>query len=234
MTTYPPVPPPPRAPAGSGATSFDFGKAFTFPFQDPEWLSKTLMGGLFSLLGLFLVGHFFVVGYLAQLVRNVVAGHERPLPAWDDLGTYFVEGFKLVLVGIVFSLPVLIPILLLVIPAAILEGEGAESAAGVLGMVMVCLVFPLMLVVMVILPAALTRAAVLGRAGAAFEFGSIFTFLKTNAVNYILAILVYIVANFASQFGIILFCIGIFFTTFLSLVMTAYAFAETYRLSPVK
>lgn len=237
MTGYPPGPstqPAPQTPSGSAGPSFDFTKAFTVPFQDPDWLSKTLIGGLFSLLGLLIVGHFFVVGYLAQLARNVAAGMERPLPRWDDLGSYFVEGLKLVLVGVVYSLPLILLVFAVAIPAGILESQGAGTASDMLGGVLLCLMFPLLIVVMVVLPAALIRAAVLRRAGAAFELGSIVTFIKANAVNYLLAILVYIVANTASQFGLILCCIGIFFTNFLSLVMTTWAFAETYRLSPVK
>ncbi|HUF18955.1 MAG TPA: DUF4013 domain-containing protein [Thermoanaerobaculia bacterium] len=235
MTSHPPVPPPPAPPPSStSAASLDFGKAFTFPFQDPDWLSKTLIGGLFSLLGLLLVGHFFVVGYLARLARNVAAGMERPLPAWDDLGEYFVEGFKLVMVGLAYSLPLILLVFMVAIPAGILESQGADTASEMLGGVLLCLAFPILLVLMVIVPAAITRAAVLGRAGAAFELGTIFTYIKANAVNYVLAILVYIVANFASQFGLLLCCIGIFFTNFLSLVMTTWAFAETHRLSTVK
>lgn len=237
MTTYPPVPPPPSgtqpAPGPTGS-SFDFTKSFTFPFQDPDWLSKVLIGGVFSLLGLLLIGHFFVVGYLAQLVRNVVAGLERPMPAWDELGSFFVEGFKLVMVGLVYSLPLILLVFMVAIPAGILESQGAETASNLMGGLLLCLVFPLLLVIMIIVPAALTRAAALGSAGAAFQIGAIVRFIKANAVNYVLAILVYIIANFVSQFGLLLLCIGIFFTSFLSLVMTTYAFAETYRLSAVK
>jgi hypothetical protein len=186
------------------------------------------------MLGILLVGHFFVLGYLAKLQRNVVAGVQRPMPAWDDFGGYFVEGFKLFLVAAAYALPFVLLMIVTIVPAAILESQGAGGAADMVGAVLMCLLFPLIVAVMVILPAALTRAAVQARAGAAFEFGANFAFIKANAMNYVLAILVYIIANFASQFGIILLCIGIFFTGFLSMVMTAHAFAETYRLSPVK
>jgi len=236
MTSYPPVPPPPgyvpTPPAARPA--FDFAKAFTFPFQDPDWLSKTLIGGLFSLLGILLVGHFFVFGYLARLVRNVVAGVERPMPAWDDFGGYFVEGFKLALVGLAFFLPIVLLAVMIAIPAGILESQGAGGVADMLGGLLLCLIFPLMLILMIIVPAAMVRAAALGRATAAFEMGANFAFIKANAMNYVLAVFVYIIGNFVSQFGILLCCIGFFFTSFLSLVMTAYAFGETYRLSPVK
>ena len=236
MSSDQPLPPPPGGPgpaSGAGAPSFDFARSFSFPFQDPDWLTKVLIGGVFSMLGIFLVGNFFVLGYLAKLIRNVVAGVERPMPAWDDLGGYFVEGFKLAMVVLVFVLPAVLIMLLAVIPAAILEGKG-EAVGGLVGAAVTCLMFPLIIAMMVFLPSALTRAAAQGRAGAAFELGANFAYIKANLVNYVLAILVYIIANFVSQFGLLLLCVGVFFTGFLSMVMAAYAFGETYRLSPVK
>lgn len=232
-----PLPPPPSGPgpvAGAAAPGFDFAKSFTFPFQDPDWLVKVLIGGVFSMLGIFIVGHFFVLGYLAKLVRNVAAGAQRPMPAWDDFGGYFVEGFKLAMVVLAYTIPLVLLMMLFIIPAAILEDQGVGAAGDIVGGAVMCLMMPLLFAVMVILPAALTRAAAQGRAGAAFEFGANFAFIKMNVMNYILAIFVYIIANFVSQFGILLLCVGIFFTSFLSMVMAFYAFGETYRLSPVK
>jgi hypothetical protein len=72
------------------------------------------------------------------------------------------------------------------------------------------------------------------RFGAGFEFARIWAFLRANVANYLLAVVVYIVASFLAQFGIILLCIGVFFTSFWAYVVGAYAVAQTYRLSPVK
>src|SRR6185436_4892452 len=51
---------------------YDFVKPLAFVFEDPQWIQKMLMGGLFSLASIVLIGIFFVYGYLARLVRNVV------------------------------------------------------------------------------------------------------------------------------------------------------------------
>ena len=84
------------------------------------------------------------------------------------------------------------------------------------------------------IPGALLFAIVEERIGAAFEFARIFNFIRNNFVNYLLAFLVGYLARFIVPFGAIAFCIGIVFTAFWSMVVTTYAFAQAYRLSPTK
>ena len=55
----------------------------------------------------FIVGAFFLYGYLARLARNVIAGAAHPLPEWDDLGEYFSEGLRLFCVALVYTLPLI-------------------------------------------------------------------------------------------------------------------------------
>src|SRR5688572_21592069 len=117
----PPPPPPPPAvpPAGVPPGSYDFGKPFTYVFEDPRWLQKILLGGLFYLAGVFLVGIFFILGYLAQTTRNVVEGKQYPLPEWDDLGAFFSEGLRLFGVTLCYLVPFIILVVGLAIPAAV-------------------------------------------------------------------------------------------------------------------
>ena len=98
MSDVPHTPPPPAPPP----PTYDFVRPFAFTFDDPRWLPKILLGGLFYILGIFIVGIIFVLGYQARLARNVIAGVEHPLPEWDDLGEYFAEGLRLM--GVVLVL----------------------------------------------------------------------------------------------------------------------------------
>src|SRR5688572_22503611 len=91
----PPPPPPPPVnpptglpPSGVPPGQFDFGSPFTYVFDDPRWAQKVLVGGLFYLAGFFIIGWFFLLGYVAQTTRNVIAGVQRPLPEWEDLGGF--------------------------------------------------------------------------------------------------------------------------------------------------
>ena len=171
----PPMPPPPPPPPPAGPVrplGYDFGKPFTFLFEDPNWIPKILIGGLFYLLGALIVGWFFILGYCAQLARNVISGVDHPLPEWEDLGTYFSEGLALFAVAFVYMLPLFVIGLSFVIPAMVMgssHNEGLEAlGSGMLGC-MTCLIVPLSLMVALVLPSAMLRAVVHRRFGAAFE-----------------------------------------------------------------
>ena len=65
----------------------------------------------------------------------------------------------------------------------------------------------------------------------AFQFGENVAFIKRNLGPYLMAILAYFIANFASQFGVILCCVGFFPAAFWSYMVLAAALGETVRLS---
>ena len=223
----PPPPPPPRA-------AFDFGKPFTFVFDDPEWLPKILMGGLFYLACFLFIGIPFVMGYLAVLVRNVVAGEPRPLPAWDDLGELFGEGLKQCVVGLAYLAPLIGFCIVWAISVGILDSVTRHDEPVALLSCFFVLLIPIFMLIYLTIPAALVMTAVSGRIEDGFAMSKIFSLIGKNLVNYILAILIYIIGQFISQFGILLLCIGVIFTGFWALLVSAHAFAQVYRLSEVK
>jgi hypothetical protein len=236
----PPPPPlgPPPGPPAPARTGFDFVRCLSYVFEDPAWVRKILLGGVFYLLGFFLIGWVFLLGYGARLARNVIAGVQHPLPEWDDLGEYFAEGIKLFIVALLYALPFLVLAMAVAVPMGMLSSfsrdqDMANLAGGLAGCVW-CLFAPIILIVSLWVPAALLRVIVTRDLGAGFQFGAIWSFLKANAGNYLLAVLVHLVAAFAAQFGVILFCIGVIFTAFWSFCVSIYAFAESWRLAPVK
>lgn len=189
------------------------------------------------LASIFIVGAFFVYGYLARLVRNVIAGVPHPLPEWDDLGEYFSEGLRLFCVVLVYTLPLICVAMVFIIPSIIAQSADNDALRNLGGGMVACvwcLIFPLSLAMAVWLPGALMFAAVERRFGAAFEFAQIFAFIKGNVGNYLLAFVVWLVVRMIVPFGFILLCVGIFFTSFWSLVVAGYAFAEAWRLAPVR
>jgi hypothetical protein len=109
----------------------NFGKALTFVYEDEDWIKKLLIGILLSFVPIF--GQFAVSGYMLAIIRNVKNNAPRPLPEWSNVVDYFVEGLKLVVVGLVYSLPALLlscPIVLVgVLPAFTPLFEDPESAA---------------------------------------------------------------------------------------------------------
>ena len=74
------------SPTPAETTYVDFGRAFQFYFEDPDWVRKTLMGSLFYLLALILVGLPFVAGYMVQVTRRAARGAGRPRPGRSRAG----------------------------------------------------------------------------------------------------------------------------------------------------
>jgi len=248
ITPPPPPPPPPPPDPLSGAVppsgaeppkpGFDFVKPFAFVFEDARWINKVLIGGIFQLLAMMLIGVPFLLGYLAKLVRNVIADVTLPLPEWDDLGEMFNEGLRLVGVAILYALPFIMLICMVMLPvivvtAATQHGNHDYDPGGAIACVW-CLIFPLGLVYGLWIPAALMYAMIEQRFGAAFEFARIWRFISNNIGNYLLAIVVMFVARFASGFGFVLFCIGVIFTIFWAMCVSFYAFAQAWKLAKVR
>lgn len=227
----PPPPPPPVAPALGN--QFDFGRPFTFVFQDPDWVRKVAIGGLVYLTSIFIVGWFFLLGYMAALARNVAAGVQNPLPDWDTIGDYFAEGLRLVAVALTWVLPIVALGLTFMFPAMIfssVDNEAVQVLGSGMAAVIACLFVPIMLAMTFFLPASLLFAALERRYSAAFEFRRIWPFIKANIGNYLLAIVIYLIARMLGGIGIFFLCIGVVFTGFWALTIMTYAFAEVWRL----
>jgi hypothetical protein len=227
-------------PESSG--TLDFGRCFTFVTEDPDWITKVILGGLFTLLSGFLIGVPFVLGYWARTAKNVAAGQRQPLPSWDDLGGLFSDGLRLFGVSLVYGLGIslvlgLVMGLVMIPVIALGATDGAEGAAAALGGLGILLVYGLVFVVMLIsiafLPAAMLRAAVRESFGEGFAFGATLGFIQANLGNYALAIVIYLLASFLSQFGFILCCVGLFPAAFWAYMVLAYGLGETARMSPV-
>lgn len=221
------VPPQPAVPPQPGS-SLDFGRALGFFFQDPNWVQKLLIGSLFTILSMFLIGGIFVAGYAVRLVRRTARGEPYPLPDWDDLGGMFVEGLSAMGAYLVHLVPAVVGAGAVLLPIVFLSARDSDPSPAVLFVLipLVLLATIVLFAVLLYFPAAFARLAVTERFGAAFEFEANWAFLKRNASNYLLAIAAFVVANFIAQFGFLLLCIGILPATFWSQCVGAYALGE--------
>lgn len=193
--------PPPNQP------SMDFGKAFAFMFNDKQWISKIAIGGAVMLLSCFLIGIPFLFGYLKKLFLSAVKDEDCGLPDWD-FGEDFKEG--LLPVGVMFCY--FIPIIIL----------GAIPCIG-------CFAAPLSMAVCVVLPAILALVYIRNDFAAAFDFRAISKFIGDNVSNYIIFLIIAILADIASMFGFFAFIIGIFFTAFWYNLVAVHALAQVWR-----
>lgn len=224
-------------PTSSSSQTIDFARPFVFVFEDPDWLKKILIGGLFYLASILIVGIFFVGGYAVRLARNIIGGVARPLPEWDDLGGTLVDGVKVFLIALIYAIPIILAWLLAYGGMAAAGTVADERFAEPLTVLFGCMVpvfFLLVVAYSVFLPAVLLMYVATGSIGEALNIRKAVRFVVNNPANYILAYVVNLIANFLGQLGIILLCIGLLFTSFWALLVSTYAFADAYRLARVR
>ena len=215
----------------------DIGKAFSYPFEDDEWLTKLFLGAIVSIVPIL---NFAWSGYTVDILRNVIDGVARPLPSWSDFGEKFVKGFIIWAAGFIYSLPAIIiaciPFGLLVIPAS-MEGsdisEALISAFTGIGIVLICLMAIYLLLLTIYYPAVYINFARKGSFGSCFEFGEIFSIISENTSKYLTAWLVSIggaivVGIVVAVLSIVLSlipCIGWVLTWLISALSSVYLFA---------
>lgn len=218
----------------------DIGSAFTFMFDDEDWIKKLAIGGgiIFAaiILSPVLIGLLLflpVSGYMIEVLKNVRDGSARPLPDWSDFGGLFKTGLFVALIGIVYY----IPVILLSCGSAGVQmipqmADMDQDAAGMFGIVAVCLncvQFLISIAVGLMIPAALIRYAQYETFGAAFQFKEIFAFISANLGDYIVVFLLTWVAGLLAGFGIILCLIGVFFTVFWSYLVAGNLYGQLAR-----
>ncbi len=221
----------------------DVGKAFTYAFEDENWVLKVLIGGVLLFLSFLLFPPLFVGGYMIETLRNVALGTTEKLPEWDDWGAKFTRGILSLLIDIVYQLPaILLGLCLGLLMAAASAGDGSD--AEVLQAVLAaCLGLPMALyaiLVALILPAAWLRYAVTDDVMAAFQLREVLAFISENLGNYAIVILTAMGASLVAVLIVLItvpLCgLGLLLVPFVmfwvSAVM-AHVLGQAYRLRPV-
>lgn len=183
----------------------DLGRSFTYMLQQPGGVGKLVIGGLLMFIPI--LGWAVVGGYMIRTLRTVAAGDDT-LPEWTDWGGLFVTGLLAFVGSLIYEAPGLI------IGRFGTGGALLQSLWGI--------------VVFIVLPAALIRFATTDNIGAFFDFGEIIAFIQTNTSNYILAIVLALVASILAMFGLILLIVGVVFTIFWASLVTAHLYGSVW------
>jgi hypothetical protein len=209
----------------------DFGKAFTYVFDDPDWLRKLAINALIGIIPI--VGQLYLLGWGLEVARRVALRDRTPLPD-VDFGTHLGHGFKAFVIGLVYTIPVWAIIIPMVVVMVLAEGSGMEEE--VMAMIaMVCsicgglllLIYSLLLGLA--MPAALTRAVVRGSIKAGLEFRDVFALVRAAPGAYLLTLLgTIVVSTLASIVGGIACGIGIIFTMAYSQVVMGHFYGQAY------
>lgn len=87
----------------------DIARAFTYVTEDENWQNKVIIT---LILGLIPIVNLAVIGWMLDLIRNMLDGYEKPMPDWDDLGSQIVDrivaGLMTAIAGFIYMLPLLV------------------------------------------------------------------------------------------------------------------------------
>lgn len=211
----------------------DVGRAFKFVFDDPRWILKLFIGGLFvvaaGLLGFIpilgwvvaIAGGLIMTGYTLTLARRVMDGYDTPLPEWDDLGGLMAFGFKGFVVQLGWSLPLIVLGFVVLLPGIAAESAGLIALGGVL-------FFLLALLTAAIAPAGQGRLAATGSIGEGLNFRYIVEMVRNNIGDYVLLAVAAIAAGLIGMAGFIVFLVGGLFTVPYALLVIAHLTGQAY------
>jgi hypothetical protein len=157
--------------------AIDLGEALRYPTNDEDWIVTVLIGGVLTLLSVFVVPAFLLYGYLLRVLRGGMDDDGVP-PVFDDWGTLLREGVVAVVVLLVYQLVPLVIAAVTVGGSALAIASGSEAGAGVgivglLGGLAVSGLLALAFGYVALI--GLANYARVGRFGAAFDFGTIRT-----------------------------------------------------------
>ncbi|MGI5921300.1 MAG: DUF4013 domain-containing protein [Syntrophomonadaceae bacterium] len=143
-----------------------YKELLAFPFKDPEWVKKIILGCFISIVP---VLNILAIGYFTECIRIGIRGEKR-LPDWEDMGDLAKKGVTALVIIMAYML---IPFIILLLP-----GPG------------VFLLVLLFVLAGVMLPMALANYIVNMNIASAFNFQQIFYQIGRVTNDYLVAYLV--------------------------------------------
>lgn len=216
----------------------EYGQAFIYPRQDPDWLKKWGLAGLIALVPV--LGPILVVGYGVEVTRRVIREEERPLPRWSDFGNLAIKGLIASVIGLAYTLPLLLLIAcanLLPLGLALAGAEANREVASALttlssavALCCGCLAAAYGLFAALALPAALGRYAATDQIGAAFQLNEVWKLVRVKPGMFFLVALISVLAALAfTLLGSIACGVGAFFGAAYAALVAAHLQGQAYH-----
>ncbi|HOB12513.1 MAG TPA: DUF4013 domain-containing protein [Syntrophomonadaceae bacterium] len=91
----------------------DLREYLLFPFRDPDWVRKLLLGCVVTLLP---IVNILTLGYFLACLEAGLRGHQM-LPEWDGWAELFNDGLQVLIICVVYlGIPLVLAVLLLSLP----------------------------------------------------------------------------------------------------------------------
>jgi hypothetical protein len=219
----------------------NYERSFRFVTEDEQWLSKVIIGGLLYWVSGFIIPLLPLLGYLIELLQNVMRSNPNPLPTWDNFDVKFKKGLNAFVIGLVYFAPLLLVACCFILGAVGLgaaSGNGrsandtASSLVFMLTLCFMCFTFLYVIVASVFTSAATIFYAANEQLSDAFKFGDVLTFIRNNASQLIPAILVAFVANIVGALlGAIACGVGSLITVPFAMMVQYHLLGQVYQAS---
>lgn len=202
----------------------DVGLAFSFPFQDEDWVTKLILAAVIMLVPI--IGIIVVLGWTLMITRNVIRGEAKPLAGWSDFAGLLTLGFKAFLISLIYALPIII----IIIPFGLIASmfEDADSWIAFASICFSCLSILYGIVLAFIYPAAMGELAANDDFAAALNPARIIELVRKAPNAYVLTFLATIGVSFLAGFGVLLCIVGVLFTMAYSYAVYGHLFGQAY------
>jgi len=214
----------------------NFGKSFTYMFDDPDWVSKYTIGIVISLVPIL---NLAWIGYAIGIMRNMAQGVSFPLPNWDNLGEKFKDGLLMAVASFVYTLPLTLFFCLgyaVILIPAMMAGDNVDAMEAMAGLgaagyaLVMCCMIVYLLVFSFFYPAMMLHYARMGTFGALFQVGEIVRIATRNIADYLMGWLAGLLAVIILGAVNVVPCIGQLITAIAGVAwlntVTAYAYGQ--------
>ena len=207
----------------------NIGKAFSYQFEDPDWMKKIGIAAAVMLIPL--VGGIVVSGWGVEVARRVIHREQYPLPEWNDFMGYLVKGLKLMVISLVYMLPIILVSICpsVLIPFASEQGEDAiMTVVSIVSICFSCLVIIYALFAGLVLPAALGKFAATDDLKSAFRFGEVIGMVRAKPMVFVMVLLGGFLSSLIGSAGSIACGIGVLVTVPYSIAINGHLWGQAY------
>ncbi|MGC1379226.1 MAG: DUF4013 domain-containing protein [Anaerolineales bacterium] len=215
----------------------NFGRAFSYVTEDPEWLQKVGIAALIMLIPI--LGQIIVIGWALELTRRVINNEPDKLPDWSNFGDHLSKGFQGFVIAFVYALPAILVSAcsqgVSFLPAMMNNSGSSSTATTIASVVMVvslclsCVMIIYELFLAFVLPAAMGNFAATGQISAGFRFGEVFGLVRAAPGAYFMAFLGSLLASIVAMLGLIACIIGVLFTVAYAYAVNAHFWGQAYN-----
>jgi len=193
-------------------SGIELNQIFMFPIKDAEARKFFLIGCVVALAGFVVpvLPYLVLFGYAMRIAKQIFNGEAPHMVAWEDGEDLFKEGAKIFGVRLIYSLPIFLfslPLLLagITLPIVLERVNGAQADTVMFVFLLIMLVsllllIPISVIIFAIIPAAEMHTASKNEFAAGFRFQEWWLIFRANLNGFLAAFAIYILASIALGF----------------------------------